>query len=196
MELEGSLPCSQEPSISPYLSQTNPVNTTPSYLRSILILSSHLCLDLPSGLFPSRFATNILYAFLFSPFVLHAFPISCSLNLSFQFYLAMSTNCKLLIIQFLMYCYNLKIVLPLHRLCLQPERSSYKKASCGGPWPERHQSEAMRRLPPCLVPASSSKLPNTSSGVTWSTMTPSSLGSLKQACSSHNPASRTEFKYN
>jgi hypothetical protein len=39
----------------------------PVYLRSILILSTHLRLRLPSGLFPPRFLTNILYAFLFSP---------------------------------------------------------------------------------------------------------------------------------
>jgi hypothetical protein len=30
-------------------------------------LSTHLRLGLPSGLFPSGFPTNILYAFLFSP---------------------------------------------------------------------------------------------------------------------------------
>jgi hypothetical protein len=47
------------------LSQINPVHTTPSYLRSILI-STHLRLGLPSGLFPSSFPTNILHAFLFS----------------------------------------------------------------------------------------------------------------------------------
>ena len=34
--------------------------------RSILMLSSHLCLSLPSGLFPSRFPTKILYAPLLS----------------------------------------------------------------------------------------------------------------------------------
>jgi hypothetical protein len=34
----------------------------------------------PSGLFPSGFPTNILYAFLFSPIVLHALPISSSLT--------------------------------------------------------------------------------------------------------------------
>jgi hypothetical protein len=33
--------------------------------RSILILSTHLRLGLPSGLLPSRFPTNNLYAFLF-----------------------------------------------------------------------------------------------------------------------------------
>jgi hypothetical protein len=36
-------------------------------IRSILILTSHLCLCLLSGLFHSGFPTNILYAFLFSP---------------------------------------------------------------------------------------------------------------------------------
>jgi hypothetical protein len=44
--------------------------STPSYpisLRSILILSTHLRLSLPSGLVPSGMPTNILYAFLFSP---------------------------------------------------------------------------------------------------------------------------------
>jgi hypothetical protein len=35
--------------------------------RSILILSTHLRLGLPSGLFPSGFHTNNLYEFLFSP---------------------------------------------------------------------------------------------------------------------------------
>jgi len=45
------------------------------FLISILI-SSHLHLDLPSGLFPSSFPTKILYAFLISPmhacYMLHA----------------------------------------------------------------------------------------------------------------------------
>jgi hypothetical protein len=36
-------------------------------LRSILIFSSHLCQCLPSGLSPSGFPFNILYAFVFSP---------------------------------------------------------------------------------------------------------------------------------
>jgi hypothetical protein len=51
----------------------------PVSLRSILILIAHLRLGLPSGLFPSGFPTNILYAFFFAPFVLHALPISFSL---------------------------------------------------------------------------------------------------------------------
>jgi hypothetical protein len=32
-----------------------------------MILFTHLCLGLPSGVFPSGFPTNILYAFLFCP---------------------------------------------------------------------------------------------------------------------------------
>ena len=43
----------------PILSQLHPVPTTPSS-RSILILSSHLRLGLPKGLFPSGFPTKTL----------------------------------------------------------------------------------------------------------------------------------------
>jgi hypothetical protein len=59
MEPEGSLPCSQEPSIGPY---QEPNQSSPYHpiLRSILILFTHLRLALPSGLFPSGFPTNIL----------------------------------------------------------------------------------------------------------------------------------------
>jgi hypothetical protein len=60
MEPEGSLlPCSQEPSTGPY---PEPDRSSP---RSILIVSIHLRLGLPSGLFPSGFPTNILFAFPF-----------------------------------------------------------------------------------------------------------------------------------
>jgi hypothetical protein len=68
MELEGSLPCSQELPTGWSLSRTRSVQSIPFHpisLRSILILSSHLRLRLPSGPFPSDFPANTLYAFLF-----------------------------------------------------------------------------------------------------------------------------------
>jgi len=52
----------------PILSQINPVHAPhPTYWRSILILSSHLYLGLPSGLFPSSFPTKTQYAPVLSP---------------------------------------------------------------------------------------------------------------------------------
>jgi hypothetical protein len=66
MEPEDSVPSSKEPSTGQY---PEPDESNPSHLislRSILILSTHLRLGLPSGLFPSGFPTNILYAFLLS----------------------------------------------------------------------------------------------------------------------------------
>jgi hypothetical protein len=55
MKPEGSSQCSQEPSNGPYPEpdQPSPHHPIPSYpLRSILILSTHLRLGLPSGLLP------------------------------------------------------------------------------------------------------------------------------------------------
>ena len=52
------------------LSWASPIQSTyphPSSWRSILILSTHLCLGLPSGHLPSRFPTNTLYTTLSSP---------------------------------------------------------------------------------------------------------------------------------
>jgi hypothetical protein len=68
IESEGSLPCSQEPSTGPYPEpdQSNPYHSILSF-RSILILSSHLHLGHPIGLFPSGSPTNILYAFILGP---------------------------------------------------------------------------------------------------------------------------------
>jgi hypothetical protein len=94
MEPEGSVPCSQGSStgLYPEPDQSCPCHPILS-LGSILILSTHLCLRLPSGLFPSGFPTNILYIFLSSPFVLlHALPISSSLTLSFSLYLVKGTS--------------------------------------------------------------------------------------------------------
>ena len=52
------------------LSWANPIQSTypqPTSWRSILILSTHLRLGLPSGLFPSGFPTKTLYAPISSP---------------------------------------------------------------------------------------------------------------------------------
>jgi hypothetical protein len=51
----------KSPPLVPVHSQINPIHTTPSYLSPILILSTHLGLGLPCGLFPSGFPINILY---------------------------------------------------------------------------------------------------------------------------------------
>jgi hypothetical protein len=50
-----------------YTTRLGPDGHTPFYVRSILILSTHIHFGLPSDLFPSGFPTNILYAFLVSP---------------------------------------------------------------------------------------------------------------------------------
>jgi len=62
-ELVKSPLCSQEPGTGPYheLDESNPYPYTIS-VRSILILSYHIHLDHPSGLFPSGFLTKILCA--------------------------------------------------------------------------------------------------------------------------------------
>ena len=60
MEPEGSLPHSQVPATCPY---PEPALSSPhpTAWRSILILSSHQRLGLPSGLFPPCFPTKTLY---------------------------------------------------------------------------------------------------------------------------------------
>jgi hypothetical protein len=49
------------------LSQLYPAHTATSYLRSILMLSSHLLLGLQTGIFPSGFPTKTLYTPLLFP---------------------------------------------------------------------------------------------------------------------------------
>ena len=52
------------------LSWASPIQSThphPTSWRSVLILSTHLCLGLPNGLFPSGFPTKILYTPISSP---------------------------------------------------------------------------------------------------------------------------------
>jgi hypothetical protein len=93
MEPKISLPCSQEPSTGPYPEPDQPIPPNLTYLSYIVTLSSHLCLGLPSGLFPSGFPTNS-HMHSSSPFVLHALVISSALTWSFSIYLAKSTSYK------------------------------------------------------------------------------------------------------
>jgi hypothetical protein len=88
---EISFPCSQEHSTGPYPEpdQSTPYNQ--SYLRYSLILSIHLCLRLPSGLFPSGLHINIHHALLDSLSVLHSLPISSSVAVCTSFRYASGT---------------------------------------------------------------------------------------------------------
>lgn len=63
-------------------------------LSSILILCSHLCLSLPSRLFPSDTATKILYAFLVPSCMPHDPPASFYSIRSPWLYLVNGTNHK------------------------------------------------------------------------------------------------------
>jgi len=61
MEPNVSLLCSKELATGPH-PESDEYNSQSISLRSIFILSSHLCLGLPSILLPSGFPTKIVYA--------------------------------------------------------------------------------------------------------------------------------------
>ena len=58
------------------LSNIDPVHALTSRRSILIILSSHLCLGLPSGLFPSGFPTKTCIHLYCSPYMLHALPSS------------------------------------------------------------------------------------------------------------------------
>jgi hypothetical protein len=74
---EGYLPCSQEPSTGPYPEPDPSSSYHPILSKFNLNIIPHLRLGLPSGLFPSGFATKIPYAF---PFLPYAFCMPCPYN--------------------------------------------------------------------------------------------------------------------
>jgi len=77
------------------LSSASPIQSTyphPTSWSSILILSTHLRLGLPSGLLPSVFSTKTLYTPSPHPYALHAQPISFFSILSPAQYLVRITN--------------------------------------------------------------------------------------------------------
>jgi hypothetical protein len=84
----------KSPPLVPIRSQFNPVPTIPSYLYKIhFILSTNPRLGLPSGLFPSGFPTNILYAFLVSP-IRATCPAHLIAYISFPLLIAWTKMCE------------------------------------------------------------------------------------------------------
>ena len=81
----------RHPSLS-WASSIQSIYPHPTSWRSILILSTHLCLGLPSGLFLSGFPIKTLYAPSPHPYAPHAQPISFFSVLSPAQYWVRSTN--------------------------------------------------------------------------------------------------------
>ena len=79
MEPKNSYPHSQKPATCPYPETDHSIlcTTHPFSSRSISILTSHLCLCFPSGLFTSGFPTKPVYAPLLSPI-----PDTCPIHLT------------------------------------------------------------------------------------------------------------------
>ena len=95
------------------LSWTSPIQSIyphPTSWRSILILSTHLRLGLPSGLFPSGFPTKTPYTPSPQPYAPHAQPITFFSILSQAQYWVSSTN-------HLAPRYAISSILPLPRSC-------------------------------------------------------------------------------
>jgi hypothetical protein len=65
-ESQGSLPHLQKPAACPYTKPDRPSPCHPTSRKSILILSSHLRLGIPSSLLSSGFPVKTLYAPLLS----------------------------------------------------------------------------------------------------------------------------------
>ena len=90
------------------LSWASPIQSRyphPTSWRSILILSTHLRLGLPSGLFPSGFPTKTLYAPSPHPYTPHAQPISFFSILSPAQYWVRSIALKILVLLFIIKVY-------------------------------------------------------------------------------------------
>ena len=93
------------------LSWASPIQSIyphPTFWRSILILSTHPRLDLPSGLLPSSFPSKNLYTPSHHPYAPHAQPISFFSILSPAQYWVSSTN-------HLAPRYTVSSIPPLHR---------------------------------------------------------------------------------
>jgi hypothetical protein len=95
MKPRGSLPHSQEPATCPYpVPDRFSTCAPPTFRKSILIISSHLRVGLPSGSFPQVFPLKPCLTLYSPPYVLHAPPTSVFFILSPKLYLVRTTEHK------------------------------------------------------------------------------------------------------